>query len=374
MQAARPGTHAPLTYVDFVNLVLIALSTRAYIYTMITTAPLSEPHVTLELIAREAGVSPSTVSRILNGTAKVSADKRKVVEETIARFNFQPNLMARSLALGQTCTIGVLTQFIESPFYGEALRGIEDALSATAYSPLFVSGHWNLKQEEARMRLLLARRVDGVIILTGRLSDPQLLSYAQRLPIVVTGRRLSAPKLVSFDFDDFQGARDATRHLIDLGHTRIAFISGPHDHPDAIERLGGYRQAYSDAGLTLIPELLVVADFLEAGGMLAIHQLLESRENFTAIFAANDQMAYGARLALYRRNIRVPDEISLVGYDDLPNSTYSMPPLTTVRQPVYDMGKLAAQAMLKLIAGEAAEIAAPPLELVVRESTRRVRR
>lgn len=330
--------------------------------------------VNLELIAREAGVSPSTVSRILNGTARVSADKRLAVEETIARFNFQPNLMARSLAKGQTHTIGVLTQFIESPFYGEAHRGIEDALAGTAYSPLFVSGHWNLQKEEARMRLLQARRVDGVIILTGRLGNEQLLQYARQLPLVVTGRQLSAPRLVSVDVDDFRGAHQATSHLIELGHTRIAFISGPDDHPDAIERLAGYRQAHSDAGLEVIEELVVPADFLETGGMLAIQQLLESRQNFTAVFAANDQMAYGARLALYRRNLRVPDDISLVGYDDLPNSTYSMPPLTTVRQPVYDIGRLAVQAMLRLIAGESAEITVPPLELVIRESTRRVRR
>ncbi len=335
---------------------------------------LSEEHVTLDLIAREAGVSPSTVSRILNGSARVSDTKRVAVEDTIARFNFQPNLMARSLAMGQTYTIGVLTQFIESPFYGEALRGIEDALAGTPYSPLFVSGHWNLKKEEARMRLLQARRVDGVIILTGRLSDQQLLKYAQRLPIVVTGRNLSAPKLASVAIDDYGGAYDATKHLIDLGHTRIAFITGPDDHPDAIERLRGYQTALHDAGLEWVPELILPADFLESGGMLAMHRLLESRQNFTAVFAANDQMAYGARLALYRRNIRVPEDISLVGYDDLPNSTYSMPPLTTVRQPVYDIGRLAALAMLKLIAGEAADIAAPPLELVVRESTRRVRR
>jgi LacI family transcriptional regulator len=341
---------------------------------MPATAALPEEHVTLELIAREAGVSPSTVSRILNGTAKVSDDKRLAVEETIARFNFQPNLMARSLAMGQTYTIGVLTQFIESPFYGEALRGIEDALAGTPYSPLFVSGHWNLQKEEARMRLLQARRVDGVIILTGRLSDQQLLRYAQRLPIVVTGRHLSAPRLASVDVDDFAGARSATAHLIELGHTRIAFIAGPSDHPDASERLRGYRQALSEAGIDYLPEQVLHADFMESGGMLAINQLLESRAIFTAVFASNDQMAYGARLALYRRNIRVPEDISLVGYDDLPNSTYSMPPLTTVRQPVYDIGKLAAQAMLKLIAGDTADITAPPLELVVRESTRRLRR
>ena len=341
---------------------------------MISAPVRPEEHVTLELIAREAGVSPSTVSRIMNGTARVSEDKRQAVESTIARFNFQPNLMARSLAMGQTHTIGVLTQFIESPFYGEALRGIEDALAGTPYSPLFVSGRWNLKKEEARMRLLQARRVDGVIILTGRLSDQHLIKYAQRLPIVVTGRQLSAPRLASVDVDHFQGARAATRHLIELGHTRIAFLSGPSDHPDAIERQRGYQQALADAGIAVIPGLIAPADFLESGGMLAIHQLFESRQSFTAVFAANDQMAYGARLALHRRNLRVPEDISLVGYDDLPNSTYSMPPLTTVRQPVYEIGKLAAQAMLQLIAGEAADIAVPPLEVVVRESTRRLRR
>lgn len=341
---------------------------------MSVTSTLPEEHVTLDLIAREAGVSPSTVSRILNGSARVSDDKRLVVEQTIARFNFQPNLMARSLAMGQTHTIGVLTQFIESPFYGEALRGVEDALAGSAYSPLFVSGHWNLRKEEARMRLLQARRVDGVIVLTGRLSDQQLLKYAQRLPIVVTGRALDAPRLVSVDQDNAEGARAATRHLLELGHTRIAFIAGPADHPDASARLRGYQQALADAGVEAAPELVVRADFMESGGVLAINHLLESGAAFTAVFASNDQMAYGARLALYRRNIRVPEDISLVGYDDLPNSTYSMPPLTTVRQPVYEIGKLAAQAMLKLIAGEAAQISAPPLELVVRESTRRIRR
>jgi LacI family transcriptional regulator len=341
---------------------------------MAPTLTTADDQVTLDVIAREAGVSPSTVSRIINGSAKVSEDKRAVVEATIARFNFQPNLMARSLAKGQTYTIGVLTQFIESPFYGEALRGIEDVLGATKYSPLFVSGHWNLEKEEARMALLQARRVDGVIVLTGRQSDAQLLDYAQRLPIVVTGRRLSAPNLASIDADNFDGACQATRHLVELGHTEIAFIGGPPDHPDAIARMEGHRKALADAGLPDNPALTVCGSFLEAGGGMAIHHLLESRQSFTAVFAANDQMAYGARLALYRRNIRVPDDVSLVGFDDLPNSACSMPPLTTVRQPVYETGRMAAQAMLRMIGGEAVSLQAPPLALVVRESTRRLRR
>ena len=340
--------------------------------TVALTAPL--PPVTLDLIAREAGVSPSTVSRFLNGTARISDAKRIAVEQTIARFNFQPNSMARALALGQTMSIGVLTQYIDSPFYGEALRGIEDALEHSGYVPLFVSGHWNPVTEVARMAMLHARKVDGIIVLTGRLSDSQLIDYAQRMPIVVTGRELDGPNLVSLHIDDVDGARQATRHLIELGHTRIAFIGGPDDRHDAQARLRGYHLAFTDAGLEVIPELIVCGDFLESGGLMAINALLERRAHFSAVFAVNDQMAYGVRLALHRRNIRVPEDVSLVGYDDLPNSVYSVPPLTTVRQPVYEIGRAAATAMLDLIGGKRTLFGPQAAALVVRESTRRLRR
>ncbi len=333
-----------------------------------------EDTVTLEMIAREAGVSPSTVSRILNGTARVSELKRSAVEKTIARYNFQPNAIARGLAKGRTYSIGVLTQNIESPFYGEALRGIEEALASTGFSPLFVSGHWNLKDEIRSMGLLQSRRVDGIIVLTGRLSDEHLIQYAQRLPIVITGRDLQGANLASLNVSDYDGSYQATRHLIEFGHTRIAYISGPEDHPDSLERVRGYREALEHSGLNFDPQLLVQADFHEAGGVLAINQLVNSRAGFTAVFAANDQMAYGARLALYRLNIRVPEDISLVGFDDLPNSIYTMPPLTTIRQPIYDVGKKAAEAIVKMINGEEVSSSYLPLELVVRESTRRILR
>ncbi len=333
----------------------------------------NEEVVTLEFIAREAGVSPSTVSRILNGTAKVSEAKRLAVEQAIKRFNFQPNALARGLALGQTLLIGVITQDIESPFYGEALRGIEDVLGPTPYIPLFVSGHWNLKDEVACMSLLQGRRVDGVIVLTGRLSDQQLIDYAQRMPIVITGRDLQAANLYSLNLDHCRGACLATKHLIESGHTRIAYIAGPPENPDALQRLLGYKQALQEAGLPFDPELVAQSDFQASGGVLATNQLVNSRQNFSAIFAANDQMAYGARLALYRLNIRVPEDMSLIGFDDLPSSSYAMPPLTTIHQPVYEIGKLAAEAMLKLINKDVFSDQLPPLELVVRESTRRLR-
>jgi LacI family transcriptional regulator len=337
------------------------------------TTPPNDDVITLEFIAREAGVSPSTVSRILNGTAKVSEAKRLAVEQTIARFNFQPNALARGLALGQTLLIGVLTQHIESPFYGEALRGVEDALAGTPYIPLFVSGHWNLKEEVARMSLLQGRRVDGVIVITGRLSDQQLIDYAQKTPIVITGRDLQAPRLYSMNLDHKSGACLATKHLIEMGHTRIAYIAGPAEMPDAERRLLGYQQALEEAGLPFDPALVAQSNFQASGGVLATNQLINSRLDFSAIFAANDQMAYGARIALYRLNIRVPEDMSLMGFDDLPSSSYAMPPLTTIRQPVYEIGQLAAQAMLKLINKEPVDLQLPALELVVRESVRRLR-
>ncbi len=326
---------------------------------------------TLEMVAREAGVSPSTVSRILNGTAVVSGLKKQAVDEAIAKLGFVPNPMARGLAGGRTLSIGVVTQAIDSPFYGAALRGIEDELDPLGYSPLFVSGHWNAAAEARCIDVLRSRRVDGIIVLTGRLTDQALEACAKSLPVVVTGRTLAAPGLFSLNFDNFEGGRLATRHLIELGHRRIAFIAGDQDHPDANERLRGYRAALEAAGIAFEPALVVPGDYHEVSGLLAVNRLLESQQHFSAIFAANDQMAFGASLGLQRRSLRVPEDVSLVGFDDLPTSVYAIPPLSTVQQPAYDLGRLAATAMLQLLAGEVPQVVMPAPQLVSRESSRR---
>jgi LacI family transcriptional regulator len=325
---------------------------------------------TLGMVAQAAGVSPSTVSRILNGTAVVSPDKRAAVDQAIQRLGFVPNPVARGLAGGRTLSIGVVTQAIDSPFYGGALRGIEDALSRAGYSPLFVSGQWSAAHEARCIETLRARRVDGIILLTGRLGEAALAACAQALPVVVTGRRLRAPGLHSLDFDDFEGARLAAHHLLSLGHRRIAHISGDLRHPDAKERMRGYRAALEAAGLPFVPGLIAPGNFTEDSGCKAVERLLDSRERFSAIFCANDQMAFGAALALYRRRLRVPDDVSLVGYDDLSSSVYTIPPLTTVHHPVYELGVTAADAMLQLLAGQTPTLALPPPRLIVRESTR----
>jgi LacI family transcriptional regulator len=329
--------------------------------------------VTLDMVAAAAGVSAATVSRILNGTAIVSGDKRAAVDEAIARLAFVPNPVARGLAGGRTFSVGVVTQAIDSPFYGAALRGIEDMLTQAGYSPLFVSGQWSAAHEARCIETLRARRVDGVIVLTGRLSDSALAATARALPVVVTGRTLKAPGLVALDFDNFEGARLATHHLLALGHRRIAFISGDLRHPDGKERLRGYRAAVEAAGLRYEPALVMPGNFTEASGLAAVERLIDSREAFTAIFAANDQMAFGAGLGLHRRRLRVPDDVSLVGFDDLASAVYSIPPLTTVHHPVQEIGQLAAQAVLQLLAGEASALALPAPRLMVRESTRELR-
>ncbi|MBI3347175.1 MAG: LacI family DNA-binding transcriptional regulator [Burkholderiales bacterium] len=352
------------------------MSTKSPVPPAARKAPSSRPDgvVTLEQVAEMAGVSPSTVSRILNGTAAVSQVKKDAVQAAIRELGFRPNPVARGLAGGRTLSVGVVTQIISSPFYGEALLGIERELERAGYVPLFVSGNWHEDDERKAIETLLSRRVDGIIVLAGRLADEVLLSLTEGLPTVVVGRQLDRPQLYSFSFDNRLGARLATQHLIDQGHRRIAFIAGDLVHDDAVERQNGYLDALAAAGIPFDANLVVQSDFTEAGGMLAVSRLLERDSHFTALFASNDQMAIGACLGLHRRNLRVPDDVSLVGFDDLIMARYSMPPLTTVRQSVYEIGSEAATAMLDLLRGGSPRVQLPQPELVVRESTRRMAR
>ena len=330
--------------------------------------------VTLDMVAQRAGVSPSTVSRILNGTASVSGAKKLAVDAAIQQLNFRPNPVARGLAGGRTWSIGVVTQTISSPFYGEALRGIEDVLEPAGYLPIFVSGHWHEAEERKAIEALLSRRVDGVIVLAGRLPNRVLQRYAKSLPMVVVGRELTGPGMFSLDFDNRAGGMLATQHLIECGHTRIAFIAGDPAHQDALDREAGYRAALERAGIIFDPALVMAGDFTEASGLMAVNRLLESRLPFTAIFAANDQTAIGAALGLYRKGVRVPDDVSLVGFDDVAPAKFAIPPLTTVRQSVHEMGSQAAAAMLEMLRGMTPKVVLTAPQLVPRESTRRVTR
>jgi LacI family transcriptional regulator len=340
-----------------------------------TTESTDKPiRATLSMVATKSGVSPSTVSRILNGTAQVNEDKKAQVLAVIEELGFKPNLAARSLAGGRTMSVGVLTQYIDSPFYGEALRGIEDELRIAGYAPIFVSGHWDEEEELNRLAMLEERNVDGIIILTGKLSDETLIKISKTLPVVITGRQLNSDNLFSIDFDNIEGACLAVKHLHSLGHREVAFISGLLDHPDAIQRLDGYRSEVARRKMKQDDALIIYSDFQESGGFKAMSTLIGRGVHFTAVIAANDQMAYGARLALDRAGFRVPDDVSLIGFDDLPHSAFTLPPLTTVRQSIYEIGIAAAKAMLDLLKNKKPPSKFIEANLIVRESTRINRR
>ncbi|MFC5848835.1 LacI family DNA-binding transcriptional regulator [Deinococcus petrolearius] len=327
-------------------------------------------NVTLAEVAREAGVSPSTVSRILNGTARVKDDKEQSVRRAIDRLGYRPNAFARSLATGASGSVGVLTQDIASPFYNDALSGIERGLMGSGYSPIIISGHWRTDEEEHAVELLLARRVEALIVLGGELPDDELRSLADRLPVAVLGRPLDLGSYggASIALNNRQAARDLVTHLLDRGHRVIGHIMGLADQEDAQERLGGYREALESRGVAYVPSLVVQGDFREPSGLIGMQRLLAAHPDITAVFCANDQMAYGARLALYRLGIRVPEDVSLVGFDDLPGSCYTTPPLTSVRQPMEEMGQWLARFVLGRLLGEAVPPFEPKLELQLRES------
>lgn len=325
---------------------------------------------TLYQVASRAGVSPATVSRFLNGTAKVSDDKRRNIERVIEELNYKPNRLAQSLKMGSTRTIGVLTQALESGYFNGAMVGIEDAVKEAGYALLIMSGHWHADEEAERIELLIGRRVDGVAILTGHLSDEQVLDFSKRVPIVAFGRQLAGDRLLSFSLDNYAGACEAVEYLVQQGHRRIAIITGPADHVDARARLAGYYDTLAKHNIEVDPGLVVPGDFQESGGLMAVNQLLAADQRFSAIFASNDLSAYGARLALYRRNIRVPEDISIVGFDDLHSSMYTTPPLTTVRQPLYEVGTGIGRMMLSMLGHAQPPAEVPALSLIVRESVR----
>jgi LacI family transcriptional regulator len=326
---------------------------------------------TLEDIARKAGVSASTVSRVLNGSKHVAEKKRALVMAAIDQEGYRPNLVARGLVRGRSMTIGVVIQDISSPFFARMVSGIEQGLDGSEYQPMFASTHWRSESQASDaqpLQLLLERRVDGLIVLASSISDDELRAAATRVPLVVVARSVPGIEEQCITIDNQRSAHHATRYLLGLGHTRIAHIAGTPGHPDAIDRHIGYRDALLERGLPVEQCFIVAGDFTEESGVMAVEQLLARGERFSAVFAANDQMAYGAMLGLYDHGIRIPTDISLVGFDDQFLSAYTLPPLTTVRQPSTEMGRAAAKGLRRLLRDEPPQLPHISAELVIRKS------
>ena len=327
--------------------------------------------ITIEDIARQAGVSPSTVSRVLNGNKPVAEDKRALVLAAVEQHQYRPNEVARGLVRGRSMTIGVLMQDIKSPFFARMVSGIEQALDNAEYWPIFASTHWRAENQEDEVRSLqrlLERRVDGVIVLASSIPDAVLQEAAAQLPLVVVARRVPNLDSQCVYVDNQGGAYRATRYLLGLGHTRIAHIAGTPGNPDAFDRLAGYRRALIEAGLTVNEGLIVDSLFDEESGLAAIEELLSRGEQFSAIFAANDQIAYGTMLGLFNHGYQLPADMSLVGFDDQFLSAYTLPPLTTVRQPSVEMGYAAVEGLLCLLNNQEPMFPHFSTDLIIRKS------
>jgi LacI family transcriptional regulator len=324
--------------------------------------------VTMRDIALQAGVSLSTVSRVLNNAVPVAPEKRTAVLTAVQNLHYRPNVLAQELARGRSQAVGVLPQGISNPFFGRLLKGVERGLSGSGYYPLFASGEQPVEELQA-LDLLLSHRIDALILMGGHIADEDLVGLARRLPIVAVGRTVRGLEHRCLRVENREGAYKATRHLLDLGHTRIAHITGLIRNGDSIARLEGYEKALADAGIPRDPDLVVEGDFEEQSALVGTQRLLDAGVRFTAVFASNDQMASGAGLALLRRGLRVPQDVSLVGFDDHPSAAYTWPPLTTVRQPTVEMGVAAARALLQELQGQGFVLPTFGTDLVLRSST-----
>jgi LacI family transcriptional regulator len=335
-----------------------------------------DKHITIEDIARQAGVSTSTVSRVLNGTKPVAEDKQALVLAAVEQLQYRPNAVARGLARGRSMTVGVLVQDISSPFFADMVLGIEQGLDPAGYRPMLTTTHWrtdNKEDEERSLQLLLERRTDGVIVLGTNIPDEKLRAVAAEVPLIVVARRVEGLEPQCLYVDNQDGGYRATRYLIGLGHTRIAHIRGTTGHPDAADREAGYCHALVEAGLPIDERLIVDAEFTEESGLAGVEELIARGERFTAIFAANDQSAYGVMLGLFNHGYRIPGDVSVVGFDNQFLSAYTLPPLTTIHQPSVEMGKVAAEGLLRLIGNQAPDLRRFPAELTIRKSALRIR-
>ncbi|MFF6985572.1 substrate-binding domain-containing protein [Streptomyces sp. NPDC010273] len=311
---------------------------------------------TLEEVAARAGVGRGTVSRVINGSPRVSDATRAAVEAAVAELEYVPNTAARALAANRTDAIALVvpepeTRFFAEPYFSDMLKGVGTQLADTELQLLLIFAGSD-RERQRLAQYLAAHRVDGVLLVSVHADDPlpDLLA-ALEIPAVISGPRSATEPLTSVDSDNYGGARSAVEHLLSRGRTRIAHITGRLDVYGAQRRVDGYREALLDAGHEVDEHLIQPGDFTEEGGRRAMTELLLRRPDVDAVFAGSDVMAAGARQVLREEGLRIPDDVALVGYDDSAIARHMDPPLTSVRQPIEEMGR----SMIDLLLAEIAD-------------------
>jgi DNA-binding LacI/PurR family transcriptional regulator len=330
---------------------------------------------TLEQVAARAGVGRGTVSRVVNGSPRVSAGTRAAVEAAIAELGYVPNRNARALAAGSADAVALVvpepeTKLFAEPYFAGVLRGVGAGLAGTDLQLLLTLVR-DRRERDRFARYVRAHRVDGVLLVSVHADDPLPdLLESLAVPAVLGGRRSRGEALPYVDPDNTGGARAAVAHLLARGRRSVATIAGPRDSYAAQCRLEGYREALGAAGRARDAELVAHGDFTEAGGRTAMRRLLTRRPGLDAVFCASDLMAAGARHVLAEAGRAVPEDVALVGFDDSAVARHMTPPLTTVRQPVEEMGRAMAGLLLRQMTDRSRPAPVSlPTELVERASS-----
>jgi LacI family repressor for deo operon, udp, cdd, tsx, nupC, and nupG len=305
--------------------------------------------ITLRDVAKLANVSTATVSRVLAHSDHVSEETRKKVLEAIQALNYHPNLLGRQLRKRETRTILVVVPDITNPFFSQVLRGIEQVALEHGYRVLLGDTQNDSQRELDYLDHLFYRQVDGAIMLTARTPPPVIEELAEEYPVVLACEYLEGSRIPTVSIDNISSARKMTEHLIQLGHRRIAHLSGPMHVILSRDRLKGYQQAMATYELDLDPVLIQEGDFSYASGFNLTEKLLALQTPPTAIFAANDEMAIGAIKAIKQQGLRVPDDIAVAGFDDIQMSSIFEPALTTIAQPVFEIGSTAMELLVRLM-------------------------
>jgi LacI family transcriptional regulator len=327
---------------------------------------------TIREVAESAGVSYATVSHVINNTRLVSPETRERVLAAMDALNYRPNALARSLRQGKTNTIGLVLPDSANPFFAEISRSIEDEAFKKGYSVFLCNTELDTQRELFYVDVLSKKQVDGIIfVAAGDQADSLDFLLQRRMPLVMIDREVPNVEADAVLTDNQLGGYLATRHLLDLGHRRIACIAGPSSITPSAERIIGYRNALDEAGISYDETLVLRGDYHAQSGMEITHTLLEMKPRPTAIFTLNDLMALGALRAAAEAGCSVPQDVAVVGYDDLEISRFTNPPLTTIAQPKKEVGKRAVNLLVERMSKKnqpPIRLVLPP-ELIVRRST-----
>ena len=303
---------------------------------------------TIYEVSKLAGVSLATVSRVMNKNAKVSDKTRIKVEAAMKELNYRPNSIAQSLASSRSNSIGVLVSELHGPFFGQMMAGIESELRAAGKHVIITTGHSEEEKEKDGIEFLISRNCDALIIHVEAVSDEYLIELSKgKTPIYLMSRYVDKLADNCISLDNEMGGYLATKTLIDLGHKDIAYIAGPLFKTDASTRLTGHKRALAEQNIPFYENLLYIGDFKETGGKEGLKHFIDKKVSFSAIVCANDEMASGSMKYAREHGFRLPEDLSIMGYDNVNFANYLYPKLTTIDNPVYSMGRMSAKLVLQ---------------------------